>query len=244
MESTDRDFAKKARFIFDKVYPVINGCIFEPSTVDAPINEITSQPCLVILPLPYEPKHKQNSNRIMLTSQRRYNTMLQRPRRNRIVIAPGSVITSSEPSIYLMPWNGFGKTIKPGEPDKTAEIHKDKIKPKAFPEVKTPIFPGEFLKVSRSQAGFLREFLNPKRSTEQMKSVIEVRLQKYPKDEDKEGNLIPKELFKKLLEYLNNDDRDGMRKYIEELMEALFLTWWEDKKEEVNTNFEKEKNYE
>ncbi|HLC15757.1 MAG TPA: hypothetical protein VJL89_05975, partial [Thermodesulfovibrionia bacterium] len=242
MDKPDRDFAKKVRFIFDKVHPVINGCIFEPFTFDSPANEtaIANQPCLVTLPEPYKADFKQKSNRIMLTTQRRYNTMLQRPRRNRIMIAPGSIITSSEPSIYLMPWNGFGNTIpQPDEPAKTVETPTDEGKPQVFPD--------KFLKISLSQAGMLREFLNPNHPLEQMKNVIESRLQKYPKDADKGESLIPKGLFEKLLEYLNNGDQDGMKKYIEELMEALFLKWWADKEKEVRNRFEqrkKEKHYE
>lgn len=95
--------------------------------------------------------------------------------------------------------------------------------------------------ISRSQAGQLYEFLSPDITESHLKKIVKERLDKYSKwakDSSKiNDKLIPREIFEELAEILENEDIDGARKFIEEIIEHFKLAEWERGKAKVLEKF-------
>ena len=174
-----------------------------------------------------------NANQITLTSVRGYNTMLCRPRRQRIVVAPGSVIcesiisgnTKNAYSDALLRWKGFGEDFEKVEKPRVSE----KItEPPIFNNSEICAFHSlikQLLdeKFSRAQAGIFREFLNSKRNDDEIERVIKHRIDKYKKKKYS----AHEKLYNTMLGLLGN--RNKLTVFVSYMLDELYLKWWEEK---------------
>lgn len=246
------EFSKKARFILKKIKPVINGCLFESSIQNYGREEFSENSYLLVTrPIEFSPDDNllnfrscgynenagrmsiDNANQITLSSVRGYNTTLCRPRKQRIVVAPGSVIckesknedTKKSHSDALLRWKGFGKDFKKiekqHEPDKSPEtpIFNNSETNRFNPLIK------ELLEenFTRAQAGIFREFMNQKRSINEIKRVIEHRIEKY-REKNRSAH---EELYTTMQGFI--DDRKKLTAFINYMLDGLYMKWWEKK---------------
>ncbi|MCP4347891.1 MAG: hypothetical protein GY795_20505 [Desulfobacterales bacterium] len=222
MKNSADEFSKKAWFILENTKPVIKGTIFEPSTGDAAEFERGARAFLLTEPISFDfsmVPGAGSQEQIMLASHRRFNTTLRRPRRNRIVAEPGSVVTDSYENCSV-PWSGFGKKIQPAKPEQPADDRSGSTQAR-FVEDRC-----EF-KISRSQAGLLREYLNPLLSENIIRENLTARIKKY---EEKSQEQMQK-LLKKIKTRLDISVED-MRAFIVNYLEELAIHWWFEKDKE------------
>lgn len=258
------EFGKRAFFILSNkdLCPIINGAIFEKHLYDKQPSKanVSGKPYLVISSLDcddsvwklifgkygYEAKEdgtarKKNAPQISITTQQRYNIQLKRPRRNRIVVAQGSILLEDKGDKTIQ-WSGFGTLNIPSE---------KKIPP--LPDV-SPTSSSDKYKMSRSQAGQLREFLSPVMSGKLMEKIITERIKKYDrwnKDEDKiNKRLVPKKVFTEIKSKLEDkSEKCGLKaaqKYIMDLLDEYKLAQWEEDYNKTLKKFQdvaKEKGY-
>ncbi|MBF0556816.1 MAG: hypothetical protein HQK96_20065 [Nitrospirae bacterium] len=181
----------------------------------------------------------ENANQITLTTQRRYNTTLGRPRRPRIVVEPGSVVCGNSVSDEVMnrhkasfiEWKGFGRELKMKDVSVADTLHckgKEVLPDKDKAAARTPDVM-ELVKgllkeeISCSHAGFLRDFLNTKADIEKLKKITEDRIEKY-KNKDKENFT---KLYEAISVYLNNNKLKEMREFIKSVLDRLYEKWWD-----------------
>ncbi len=222
----ESDFAQKARFILKNVKPLIKGALFEPLDIqfnfpDSPAN---AESFLVIEPIPFEKSffsekegektdsENNDSNQIFLNSARGFNTMLGRPRRNRIVIAPSSVL-NKEVENYTVPWAGFGQeniSMQGKEEDK--ESVPDTIRKR----VKSRLTKEKI--ITRTQAGLLREYLHPGQKKEQILQNLNDRIEKYGAKSQESVKTLLTEIRIKLE---SEEGTKAMESFIKDYLEEL-----------------------
>lgn len=145
MSANGDDFAPRARFILENVMPDINGTFFTHELKNdqgsGPANSTNNaHPRLVCEPVVLEAKFLGNgNNQIKMAVSRTYNTMQQRPRRNRIVVVPGSLI-HEEVAGKTLYWPHLGKKIRDAQeqagPPGNANTKQNKTKtPAAFQKI-------------------------------------------------------------------------------------------------------------
>lgn len=233
-------FIKNALLILcnKDIKPTINGSIFEKYIFESSMNGMSAMdnPFLVVSAINCDESVWQASKsshspvHITITTQQRYNVTLKRPRRNRVVVAPGSILPAAKNGKTIK-WNGFSKEIAISSKDEEKTKGTDSISPS--PHLDKNKEPKEkFPKMSRSQAGQLREFLSPVMSLDLMGKIVEERLKKYERwkeDGDKiNERLIPKKLFTILKEKLKS--QEGLteaKKYIQDVIDEYKLIQWE-----------------
>lgn len=179
---TDGDFARRSGTIFKNVNPEVNGCLFEGRLESAETDKVdVIGPHLVIAPVDYKESFGKNEDQVRLSVLRSYNTILKRPRRNRIVVAPGSVISESIPAKTML-WPGFKKDIQCEEPKDSAgyQLQKKSILPRPdwYDEMYAKVGSRD---ITRAQAGLLREFLQPETNKQMVQTILEKRREKHEK---------------------------------------------------------------
>ena len=254
-------FISRAVLIMKNLRPVINGALLEPelmpTTEDSgsasrpSINK--SAPCIVIKPLPYnearfdlapekyesvkigdnDEVRAQGANHILLTTARRYNTTLRRPRQNRIVIGVGSILHGEE-NEHLLAWKGFGKAVLQNGvlQDLSGGQHNDEGEA-AFEISQDEI--DTWADMSRSQKGQLRELLHPGLTPDMLQEMIEKRLEKYGqwKIETIDKKLVPGKLLRRLLSLLQQNNvksekrLESMRAFIREVLDRIAIRQWD-----------------
>ncbi len=249
-ESASSGFSRRTAFLLKTAQPIINGCLFSIDAVECSsegpsAQETASHPLLLTSPVVYQReminyRHchyaeqdgrvtLQRANMVTVSVNRRFNTMLGRQRRPRIVIAAGSVLYDAVPAgSGTIPWKGFGGVLQPA-----GALKRDEMPDKQTSSVVAagPAFapPAHFndlkKKMTRSQAGMLRELLNEKRAISEVRAVIADRVAKYEaKGESAKGF---KALFSKIEEHaLWNDGGNAMRAYVNFILDELFDAWW------------------
>lgn len=241
---TDKNhFTKNALQILcnKDIKPVINGAIFEKFLCKppVPVSSDNDKPFLVFSAIDWDKetfgiiKEPTSCSKIRITTRRSYNMELKRPRRNRIVVMPGSILSTAK-DCKTINWQGFGREIIVG-------IGKEGKAESA--EISIHQTQGEAMKMSRSQAGQLKEFLSPIMSKELMGKLIGERLKKY-KNWQMDANkinerLIPEKVFKDLEQKLAKDGLKKAQEYIKELLDNYKLTQWEESKERILREFKK-----
>jgi CRISPR/Cas system CSM-associated protein Csm3 (group 7 of RAMP superfamily) len=259
LSGPDPEFMGRAVAILRRVRPSINGTLFDAKIDGEPSSSMPvgkTGPFLVVRPLPYadsffnltDDKYRavpvgskakadkavraKEANHVTLGTLRRYNTMLQRPRRNRIVIDAGSVVHSDKSGSCLA-WKGFSNTLKETIA-LPALLGKKPPKP-AFKQEHPSIEESEiatWAKMSPSQIGQVREILNPLWNREMIRKILEARLEKYNdwKTEKVNEKLIPRDLIERILTCLDEDDPtalDDMRTFVKEVLFRIALRQWE-----------------
>jgi len=218
----ESEFGRTAGAILKKFYPTINGTIFEPAFGDIFETDKTNHPVrLVGSPLPFDPNKKiGNAEGITIGTHRRYAPVLGRPRRNRTVILPGSIIMDSVAG--TIDWRLFGENIEKQDSSKDQEM--------VYPRQKTVVpLNGnniEWNKITRSQAGVLRELLNPGHNS----AVINKYLTHiYEKHQEKGASSLAT-LYSSLVEVHKQEGMDGLRDEINQILEYLKIEiWWKNK---------------
>ncbi len=229
---------------------LINGCIFKPNLIALQSNPqvVSNSPYLVTEPIdfsisdgminfkdcPYEKVdgrfQSKGANQVRLATKRAYNTMLNRQRRPRIVIQPGSVIHGAvdNPQRFkysLLDWKGFGKDMevyKEAPPTKTAPKY-EMTSPSEDVSIVLNKLIGDG--ITPSQAGFLRGYLNEKQDVGFLKKLTKDRIEKY----NKKGKAGFSELYSKLNEDLELNNLPQMRHFIHNLLDELYNYWWDKK---------------
>jgi len=233
-KTTDEAFAKDAMFIFQNVHPVINGCIFDPKIQDAAETKKNTHVHLLVSGyLPFEQAIMDDpENQVKLTTLARYNTTLKRPRRNRLVFDPGSLVKSGDDDLCT-PWNGF--TEKEIALPKQIETETDMGG--APPEPEAPVI-DDIAKMSRAQIGLLRALLQME--PDAMVSRITALSNKYEKWDEKtiDAHLIPKAVIKKLKILADRNQHKAIRDDILKIMEQHADSVWHDQRPGVIKEFQ------
>lgn len=228
LAAEDNDFGRQARFIFENVKPEINGCLFEPALApeDKSTPDAGDGPFLVTAPITYTPDPEE-TRQVHLAVTRSYSTILKRPRRNRIVLAPGSILTAPVAE-KTVSWPGFAAEIDPVE-SQIPSLHPpaaDDSKPPWYAEIrdragKEPI--------TRTQAGLLREFLHPHSVKAAVQNILEQRREKHKGSDADEYKRLAK-LDKACLECLRDaDDMSKLQEFLKHYLEDLALDRWEQR---------------
>jgi len=236
-KAPDPEFLKKALRVFRR-RPRINGALFEPDIrpLPEPARAEETGPWLTTAPIPLTDRRtiapETTDDRITLTSPRRFNTMLARPRRNRIVFAPGSILTA--PAADSVGWSGFGESridvIRYAVEDRKQH---DAPRPKTpQPDIKKV----DLGNITRSQAGLLREYLHPALDAARIRENLDHRIEKY----GAKSNDVLKNLLKAVRLRLDEDGPAGMRRFIQRILEELAIEFYKGKqKSQGNRESEK-----
>ncbi|MEZ4529281.1 MAG: hypothetical protein R2941_25510, partial [Desulfobacterales bacterium] len=240
-------FAQKARFILKNVKPVIKGAMFESlpakfKFADSPAN---AKSFLVVEPISFEKSFfneksgksgnesadsadTDQSDQILLDSVRSFNTMLGRPRRTRIVIAPSSVLGKAVENCTVA-WAGFEeKGCIPLKEDKKddkktgADASRKRVKSKLEKGEK---WGDKKWVITRSQAGLLREYLHPGQNKEQILQNLNDRIEKYGAKSQESVKALLTEIRIKLE---SEEGTKAMEWFIKEYLEELGIYLFEN----------------
>jgi hypothetical protein len=221
------DFAAKAFRLLSRVRPDVKGTLFESRVVPSvavPQTPAPDKPVLVIDPIRLETgRTPDDGDQISVGVEKRFNAMLGRPRRNRLVISPGSVLRRPDTVDAVIAWPGFGGPIDAPAPEKP-----EKETPPV--EAKEPSLTTEKPEwvITRSQAGLLRDYLHPGRSESEIRKNLKDRIEKYQaKSEEKLAGLLAA-----VLDRLDKEGADAMRTFVRGYLENLAVYLWEKKGEE------------
>ena len=225
----NNDFLRKAHFILEKVYPKINGAFFEPHVekLTPEINAVGEEdPTVFVLtePVNYSPGRMAQACQVRLDTLSNYNTMLRRPRRNRIVFAPGSLVYENFDGAGIT-WQGLSRS----DPVPVDARLLSKPVPATAPHSELPQPEAALKSLTRAQAGNLRRFLEMKPDV--AKNRIEALLNKYDRWETKTiaKHLIPKEYLKEAKDLLDRGNTPAFKVYIKGILERFALAAWEEK---------------
>jgi len=219
------EFASTAVAILATLKPVINGGLLAPKLAPAADSAISGTgPRLVTMPLAYDPARDiKKDEGITIGTQRRYAPALGRPRRGRPVILPGSVLMDEDVS-GVIAWPMFGKVL----------VHKgeDKKETQAWekPQVKVPLsqLDIEWKKITRSQAGILRELLNPDNNPDSIAKYLKDIRDKHAQKNEKSPEA---KLYQELSATLERGGMMGLAALVTEILDYLKAEiWWKNKK--------------
>jgi len=213
-------FSKRAGYIIKYVRPIIKGALFQQTIANAFDAQKSTGPFLVIEPMCLDDTGHDGrvlpgqTDQITIGVSRAYNTILKRPRRNRIVIAAGSVLDDQQQG-HTVAWTGFGQDICKPKTD-TSENKA------AFDQPGKPFQPTVCKKenlITRTRADLLRVYLHPHLKKDDLKRNLDHRILKYrAKNEDV---LLP--LLKKVRKNLESGGITKMRGYISTYLEELSI---------------------
>lgn len=222
----NNDFLRKAHFILEKVYPKINGAFFEPHVekLTPEINAVGEEdPTVFVLtePVNYSPGRMAQACQVRLDTLSNYNTMLRRPRRNRIVFAPGSLVSENFEDVGIT-WQGLSSL------DPVDARFISKPVPSTAPHSELPQPEAALKSLTRAQAGNLRRFLEMKPDV--AKNQIKALLDKYHRWETKTiaKHLIPKEYLKEAKDLLDRGNIPAFKSYINGILDRFAVAAWEE----------------
>lgn len=216
-------FCRMAHAILTGVRPRINGALFDARlAVSKPLEG--SGPLLVTMPLAWKEARKGDEKEsLTIGTMRRYAQALGRPRRGRPSIMPGSVLHGDRQH-GTVAWPMFGRELTSEKPGEQKPPQPEPHTYSAWVEGMKELVKG----ISRSQAGNLRELLNPDHNTESIDRYLEDLHQKHY---DKKKDSPETNLYAQLCEILEKEKISGLRQKIRELLEYLKAeVWWQAKK--------------
>lgn len=228
---SDAPFGRRCLHLIESVKPVIAGTVFNThlSDLTSGIVNNSSKAHLLGADLPYDKDTLNGTgNSIFLSTRRAFNTANGRPRRNRIVICAGTFLTDEKPD-FTLPWSGFGKDNIPSIED--GKRVKTPTGPVVGPLVTIPETVKEQLsKISRAQAGQLRELLHPGLTAAYLQTFLNERLKKYDqwKKDKPDERLLPKELLEDLKKLTSEKhvNIEDVRSYIAAVHHEIRRHWW------------------
>ena len=218
-------FASQAKWIIENIPPVISGTFFSPMLRPGPIQTDCADVHLLIEPLHFSKENAKSFTQYRLGIIRSYNTMLKRPRQNRIVYEPGSLMSTNVPVAYKsIPWKGHEQTIN------TASVNPmDKEMPPDVPSSPQKLILCAAIKnLSRSQMGNLRMLIEM--DLPLIVTYTSGILNKYDKwNMDKiPENLIPKKILEDIRDMAGKGDRTLLRDYVHLLRQEYARHQWTD----------------
>jgi hypothetical protein len=214
-------FTARASEIIRKVKPELRGCLFKTKTTAVPSLAQDGDRHLVLRPLPFNEGYLKDENgekdkdvQVQLSVHQRDNTVLGRPRRNRVVIAAGSLLETPVNG-QTIPWS-VGERLAP-PPVGPADPGEKKAAKKARIDVS--------LKITSSQAGFLRELTHPCRGKKELEGLLQDRFDKHSERNETVLENVLNEIQKRLV----TDGTEAMRKFIHDYLEELAVRKWDEK---------------
>ncbi|MCF8090313.1 MAG: hypothetical protein K9L23_19900 [Desulfotignum sp.] len=249
------EFSQQAVSVLNHVKPVIKGTLFaicspEPTALSGLKRSLKSNAggYLVTEPVNYNPERFTDrppeireteksaaapDHQVSLDTFQSFNTKLGRPRRNRIMVAPGSVLGFDIPG-YTIAWPGFGRTHIPfgsrhRKDEKEGSVQSSNLTKKEAKRVKSKLSRGgewadKNWVITRSQAGLLRQYLHPGLDPEYIKQNLDERIEKY-EDKSQETRLL-KQIRSKLE---SPAGVTAMTSFITEYLDELAIYLFENK---------------
>jgi hypothetical protein len=225
LHDPESNFGRQAGYIFRTIRPIINGALFQHSL--APWTPLPfgqeNTPHLVIIPIPTGgippgSPDAEHPAHVKLTNHRRYSSILKRPRRNRVVIAPGSILPYPVEGATVA-WQGFGKEITPPptQPEPVADLQKERTSQMTISQELLHTFKKGV--PTRSQAGLLRDFLHPGMTAEAIQSALAMRVEKYQEKQDTDRH----NLFSTLLRVLEENGLEALVQTVRTGLEEVAL---------------------
>ncbi len=223
-------FIKKAAMILSSINPVINGVLFKTKLAQKAAAETAVLDARVVVdPIDYDlSKYKNIDDKesFQIGSLRRYNAPVGRPRRNRPAILPGSVLTRDVPQAVR--WSGFKQSNL--SVLKSTANNNGATSQNAAPLVQLPAGV-KWDKITRAQAGHLREILNPDNvNPDVLTNYLDSLIEKHSKKKSGAGY---EQLYNHLKDALDNRGVQGLRILTVAILDQLKLTWWETKNKEA-----------
>ena len=259
--TADPEFVDKALFIFENINPLIKGTFFTPvreekSENNAPVKtsddsplEASPFPALVISPVPWDMERMMTDNSIKIETIKGYNTVLKRPKRNRIGIAPSSVIMTGpdDPIMaHCIAWKGFGVQAI-ANPDCDAPSDKSESKDEnrltstkenasnaadgSRPEIGSSLpnsmydEKGRLIRISKSD---LRDWILPTTPVTFIENTLKRQLKKY-EEKGKESHKALAGITQALLTCLEDEGIEAMRQLINTYLEELAVENWKQR---------------
>jgi hypothetical protein len=216
-------FAARAKWIMENIPPVIGGTFFSCQFLPYDTSPDILHNHLLVEPMPFSEGFTGDFLQYRLGVIRTYNTMIRRPRQNRIVFDPGSLVNTPV-SGKTIPWKGHRQTfITADSPPENPSVCGSAASglPGSDRDVK---------KLSRSQMGNLRVLTEMELSL--IVKHIKKILQKYADWNMKEipENLIPKKILEDILNIAEaeKEDRNPLIDYVKSLRQAYSRFQWHE----------------
>jgi len=220
----DSAFCRLAGEILTKLPPAINGALFRPQLKSAPeAVAASSGPRLVVRAQAFDPARDMgHRQRVLLGTERGYNTTLGRPRRPKPVLLPGSVVHDDRGDATLA-WAQFGHALQvpPAPPEPPRHAGEPSVVP--LPDI-------AWQQISRAQAGRLRTLLDPGYEERALQQIL---WQMAEKHREKDPNSALAELYDHLCQALEKDGVDAFRATARAVIDHLKSEiWWPQKQAE------------
>ncbi len=232
----DSVFAKRVWFIVNNIRPTLKSSLFSISChANTKKTAQAAPPAVVTTPLPVSRMIANNGDsqdQLTLQSERRYNSMQNRPRRNRITVAPGSMLVDT--SWVIDPSEGFGFCQWQGIQAEFKELEKangktDKKKNSSGDKQIEPIDISQG--VSPSFAGNLRELLNPCMPENQVKDFLISQQAKLKKQKQQRNINNLDATLESCLQILELQDIKNMRQCLKAGLEVYQVKQWNKRQE-------------
>ncbi len=227
-------FGRRIQQMLRSARPVLRGtwfdCTLEPEhepdiEPDSKPGTASAAPALLITPQPFDPATLaagSDDQRLLLTTRTRFHAPLGRPRRNRICLAPGSIMATADHARGRVPWSGFGQELTDITPPRPSPgVPPAPVLPPSLPEnVEKLIRKGV---LTRAQAGFFRELQHPHLDNAQIDRILEQRRDKF------KGKEAHKQLAGIYQALQQQPDYAAKQAFIQALLRALVEPLWQDK---------------
>ncbi len=218
----DPEFTIKLNHLLAMRKPIIKGT---PLTVSvSALSEVVSTETarLIVAPIPFRSDIRNESgNQVAIGTSRRYNATLRRPRRSTVVIMPGSIVTDDQAG--SVPWAGFRCSL-----EKIVTSPQKQDLPKDDPLIPIELTAAE-KKLTRAQAGQLRQMLHPAMSPDALNNILTHRIKKYKKKDNTEAKvLLP--LLQRILDFLTQptNGHHVMKQYVRAFLDHYAIAQWEE----------------
>jgi len=225
--SSDTEFTENAGWILQNVWPKINGTFFLP--INSPVassETIKNSPAWILTePLALNMDHLNWASQYRLGVIKNYNTALEnkRPRRNRIVLWPGSIMTGDCEN-HAQIWHGASQNIP--EVDTNIRAAQGTV---MAPGSSSISIPDDVKNMTRSQIGNLRAF--QEMTCKQAETRADGLLDKYDRWKQNfiAAHLIPRDVLEEILKISKSGKKDKLHGYIDEIILNHVRHDWRDK---------------
>lgn len=222
------EFTGRAGYILFNIMPEINGCLFE-TRIESTHNEdpASTGAYLVTDPVIYSGSPPGTNEQIRLSVSRRYSTVWKRPRRNRINIAPGSIVHAQVPH-RTTAWEGFKQMLSKVGPTGPAKPGKPEKQVKDRPEwIDGLVSRTGVIEMTRAQSGLLRDLLHPEMTQQIASDLLKSRLKKHERGGTENEKHLAK-LDNACLDCLQGaNGLKQLQKFLQFYLEEVALSRWE-----------------
>jgi hypothetical protein len=237
--SSDVEFGNRAGWILNNVWPKINGTLFLPmntpySAKSANATEqLPDNPAWILTePIDFTLDRLKWAEQYRLDVTKSYNTALEvkRPRRNRIVFKPGSIM-NHDCEHHAQIWKAAGKMILEGKKEEDNSPVDALVSPSSepLPSTISDELKEKIKRMNRSQIGNLRDFREMR--IEMIPARIGPLLDKYDRWKNKyiQAHLVPKEVLEKIKSFAEDNQQTNLNRYIDDVMLIHAMHVWKRK---------------